>query len=78
MYGKVLDIKCNPLKSQVVTFGGRVKCLGCYFSSPSDEVDLSQSVSKCHGSSNNIFNRHKTLAVHRLFLIKTYRLSSAA
>jgi len=98
MYGKVWDIKFNPLKSQVVTFGGqqpnaieitmedsiipwggRVKYLGCYFSNPSGEVDLSQSVSKFYGSFNNILNvlghnRHEMLAVH---LIKTYCLSSA-
>jgi len=68
MYGKVWDIKFNPLKGQVVTFGGqrsnaieitmedsiiprggRVKYLGCYFSGPSGEVDLSQSVSKFYG-----------------------------
>jgi len=59
-------------------WGGRVKHLGCYFSSPSGEVDLSQSVSKFYGSFNNILNvlrhnRHEMLAVH---LIKTYCLSS--
>ena len=36
----------------MIHWGGRVKYLGCYFSSPSGEVDLSQSVSKFYGSFN--------------------------
>ena len=63
----------------IIPWGGRVKYLGCYFSIPSGEVDLSQSVSTFYGSFNNILNvlghnRHEMLAVH---LIKTYCLSSA-
>ena len=56
-----------------------VKYLGCHFSNPPVEVDLSQSVNKFYGSFNNIlnaigYNRHEMLALH---LIKTYCLSSA-
>jgi len=53
-----------------------VKYLGCYFSAPSAEVDLSPSLGKFHGSFNNILNvighnRDEILAVH---LTKTYCL----
>ena len=54
----------------------RVKYLGCYFSAPSAEVDLSPSLGKFHGSFNNILNviehnRDQILAVR---LTKTYCL----
>jgi len=94
-YGKTWDIRFNPLKSQVITFGGRppqsamitmgdstvplvnrVKYLGCYFTSPSAEADLSVPLGKFYGSFNNImnvlgYNRNEPLAVH---LAKTYCL----
>jgi len=31
------------MEDSIIPWGGRVKYLGCYFSSPSGEVDLSQS-----------------------------------
>ena len=92
-FGILWDIKFNPAKSLVITFGGpspisdiksiegsvipvvnRVKYLGCYFSAPSAEVDLSPFLGKFHGSFNNILNvighnRDEILAVH---LTKTY------
>lgn len=95
LFGILWDIKFNPAKSLVTTFGGpspisdiksiegsvipvvnRVKYLGCYFSAPSAEVDLSPSLGKFHGSFNNILNvighnRDEILAVH---LTKTYCL----
>jgi len=67
------------MEDSVIPWGARVKYLGCYFSSQSGEVDLSQLVSNFCGLFNDMLNvighnRHKMLVVH---LIKTYFLSSA-
>jgi len=58
------------MEDSIIPWSGRVKYLGCYFSSASGEVDLSLSVSKLYGSFNNIlnvlgYNTHEMLALRR-------------
>ena len=65
------------LDDAAIPWANRVKYLGCYFLSPSGEVDLSVFIGKFYGSFNDILNvlghnRNEILAVH-LVAVVVYR-----
>jgi len=83
MYTIVISLAINDLYSVCltvrlcITSRYPVKYLGCYFSVPSAEVDLSLSLGKFHGSFINILNvighnRDQILALLAVHPTKTY------